>query len=59
MALCADHQEVSGNVERLIPTTLVDSYPQPAWLVDKEILLSSGPPRVRMEKVWRVPGALL
>ena len=45
--------------ERLIPTTLVGSYPQPVWLVDKEILLSSGPPRVRMEKVWRVPGALL
>ena len=45
--------------DRLIPTTLVGSYPQPAWLVDKEILLSSGPPRVRMEKVWRVAGALL
>jgi 5-methyltetrahydropteroyltriglutamate--homocysteine methyltransferase len=45
--------------ERLIPTTLVGSYPQPVWLVDKEILLSSGPPRVRMEKVWRVSGALL
>ena len=44
---------------RLIPTTLVGSYPQPAWLVDKEILLSIGPPRVRMEKVWRVSGALL
>ena len=45
--------------ERLIPTTLVGSYPQPVWLVDKEILLSSGSPRVRMEKVWRVPGVLL
>ena len=45
--------------DRLIPTTLVGSYPQPVWLVDKEILLSSGPPRVRMEKVWRVSGALL
>lgn len=45
--------------DRLIPTTLVGSYPQPVWLVDKEILLSSGPPRVRMEKVWRVSGAFL
>jgi 5-methyltetrahydropteroyltriglutamate--homocysteine methyltransferase len=45
--------------DRLIPTTLVGSYPQPAWLVDKEILLSSGPPRVRMKKVWRVAGTLL
>lgn len=45
--------------EQLIPTTLVGSYPQPDWLVDKEMLLSSGPPRVRMEKVWRVPNELL
>ena len=45
--------------ERLIPTTLVGSYPQPVWLVDKEILLFFGSPRVRMEKVWRVLGALL
>jgi 5-methyltetrahydropteroyltriglutamate--homocysteine methyltransferase len=44
---------------QLIPTTLVGSYPQPAWLVDKEILLSSGPPRVRMEQVRRVPGERL
>ena len=42
--------------DRLIPTTLVGSYPQPAWLVDKNILLGSGPPRVRMREVWR-PGA--
>lgn len=40
--------------DQLIPTTLVGSYPQPAWLVDKDILLSSGPPRVQMEKVWRI-----
>lgn len=41
--------------DRLIPTTLVGSYPQPDWLVDKEMLLGSGPPRVRMAKVWRIP----
>lgn len=38
--------------EPLIPTMLVGSYPQPAWLVDKAILLGSGPPRVRMKEVW-------
>ncbi len=38
---------------KLIPTTLVGSYPQPGWLVDKAILLGSGPPRVRMKEVWR------
>ncbi len=45
--------------DRLLPTTLVGSYPQPDWLVDKAILLSSGPPRVRMRQVWRVPDELL
>lgn len=39
--------------DRLIPTTLVGSYPQPSWLVRKDILLGSGPPRVRMQEVWR------
>jgi len=45
--------------DKLIPTTLVGSYPQPDWLVDKDILLSSGPPRIRMRKVWRIPEPLL
>jgi 5-methyltetrahydropteroyltriglutamate--homocysteine methyltransferase len=39
--------------DTLLPTTLVGSYPQPNWLVDKNILLGSGPPRVRMKEVWR------
>lgn len=39
----------------LLPTTLVGSYPQPDWLVDKQVLLGHGPPRVRMKEVWRVP----
>jgi len=39
--------------DQLIPTTLVGSYPQPDWLVDKELLLGGGPPRVRMQEVWR------
>ncbi|MCW5749263.1 MAG: 5-methyltetrahydropteroyltriglutamate--homocysteine methyltransferase [Alphaproteobacteria bacterium] len=38
----------------LLPTTLVGSYPQPDWLVDKKVLLGAGPPRVRMREVWRV-----
>ena len=45
--------------EKIIPTTLVGSYPQPDWLVDKEKLLGSGPPRVQMRDVWRVQEALL
>jgi 5-methyltetrahydropteroyltriglutamate--homocysteine methyltransferase len=39
----------------LIPTTLVGSYPQPDWLIDRDRLLSSLPPRVRATELWRVP----
>lgn len=42
-------------IHELIPTTLVGSYPQPDWLVDKTVLMGDGPPRVRMKQVWRVP----
>lgn len=45
--------------DRLIPTTLVGSYPQPGWLVNKAVLLGSGPPRVRMKEVWRPEPELL
>ena len=41
-------------LDKLIPTTLVGSYPQPSWLVDKEKLLCEGPPRVRMREVWKI-----
>ncbi len=37
----------------LLPTTVVGSYPQPDWLVDRD-MLSKSVPRVRMN-IWRVP----
>src|SRR3546814_4419358 len=37
------------------PTTIVGSYPQPDWLIDRERLKASLPPRVRAETLWRVP----
>lgn len=40
----------------LIPTMLVGSYPQPGWLINRDILMGSGPPRVRMRQVWRMAG---
>jgi 5-methyltetrahydropteroyltriglutamate--homocysteine methyltransferase len=43
----------------LLPTTLVGSYPQPGWLVDKSVLMGNSPPRVRMREVWRVSGDAL
>jgi 5-methyltetrahydropteroyltriglutamate--homocysteine methyltransferase len=44
---------------RLIPTTLVGSYPQPDWLIDRERLLDSLPARVRARELWRVPEPFL
>ena len=38
---------------KLLPTTLVGSYPQPDWLIDRARLLTSSPPRVRMKEIWR------
>src|SRR6185312_15564316 len=39
--------------EKLLPTTVVGSYPQPDWLVNREVL-SKVVPRVRMTQLWRV-----
>lgn len=44
--------------ERLLPTTVVGSYPQPDWLVDRA-LLSKMVPRVRAHDLWRVPEPFL
>ena len=38
----------------LFPTTLVGSYPQPEWLINREMLSKRMPPRVRVEELWRV-----
>ncbi|MGH8177705.1 MAG: uroporphyrinogen decarboxylase family protein [Steroidobacter sp.] len=43
----------------LFPTTLVGSYPQPDWLIDREKLAGRFPPRVRARELWRIPDALL
>lgn len=39
---------------KVLQTTVVGSYPQPDWLVDKKMLLEAGPPRVWMHEVWRI-----
>ena len=39
----------------LLPTTVVGSYPQPDWLVDRAILVGNNVvPRVRLKAIWRV-----
>ena len=44
--------------QHALTTTVVGSYPQPDWLVDRE-MLSKGVPRVRLQAMWRVPEAFL
>jgi 5-methyltetrahydropteroyltriglutamate--homocysteine methyltransferase len=44
--------------ERILPTTVVGSYPQPDWLIDRD-LLKTMVPRVRMPEIWRVAQAWL
>jgi 5-methyltetrahydropteroyltriglutamate--homocysteine methyltransferase len=37
----------------LFPTSLVGSYPQPDWLIDRAKLAGRFPPRVRAKELWR------
>jgi 5-methyltetrahydropteroyltriglutamate--homocysteine methyltransferase len=41
--------------ETLLPTTVVGSYPQPDWLIDREKLTHLPPVRVRAQDLWRIP----
>jgi 5-methyltetrahydropteroyltriglutamate--homocysteine methyltransferase len=41
-------------IPELFPTTVVGSYPQPDWLVDRENLRNRLPPRVRAGEIWRI-----
>ncbi len=42
----------------LLPTTVVGSYPQPDWLVNRQ-MLSKVVPRTRMKEIWRIPEPFL
>ncbi len=46
-------------VQRLFPTTVVGSYAQPDWLVERDMLKAIVPPRVRAQDIWRVPSETL
>lgn len=45
--------------KKLLPTSLVGSYPQPDWLIDREKLRGRFPPRVRAQELWRIDEAHL
>src|SRR5258706_287849 len=44
--------------QKLLPTTVVGSYPQPDWLLNRE-MLSKIVPRTRMQELWRIPEEFL
>jgi 5-methyltetrahydropteroyltriglutamate--homocysteine methyltransferase len=48
-----------NDTEQAVVTTVVGSYPQPAWLIDRERLGERLPPRVRARELWRVPEPFL
>jgi 5-methyltetrahydropteroyltriglutamate--homocysteine methyltransferase len=41
-------------LQTLLPTSLVGSYPQPDWLIDRAQLSHRLPPRVRATDLWRI-----
>jgi 5-methyltetrahydropteroyltriglutamate--homocysteine methyltransferase len=43
----------------MLTTTVVGSYPQPDWLVDRSLLLDKRVPRVRERGIWRIPEPFL
>jgi len=43
----------------LFPTTIVGSFPQPEWLIDRAKLAGRFPPRVRAQELWRIPAPYL
>ena len=43
----------------LLPVSLVGSYPQPDWLIDRDRLRAGSVPRVRAESLWRIPEPFL
>jgi 5-methyltetrahydropteroyltriglutamate--homocysteine methyltransferase len=50
---------VIGRPNKLLPVSLVGSYPQPDWLIDRQKLAKQMPPRVRAQELWRVPPQFL
>ena len=45
--------------KRPLSSTVVGSYPQPEWLIDRDALGSHAVPRVRVAGAWRIPEAYL
>jgi 5-methyltetrahydropteroyltriglutamate--homocysteine methyltransferase len=46
---------VDDGPPRPLSSTVVGSYPQPEWLIDREALGTHSVPRVRASHAWRIP----
>src|SRR5437763_15870258 len=46
--------DAPAEFDRMLETTVVGSFPQPNWLVDRDKLRGQAPPRVRARELWRV-----
>src|SRR5262245_40728190 len=46
--------KVTNSPLPILPTSLVGSYAQPDWLIDRAKLAGRFPPRVRAKELWRV-----
>jgi 5-methyltetrahydropteroyltriglutamate--homocysteine methyltransferase len=47
---------IFGGIEMplpVLPTTVIGSYPQPGWLVNRSVLLGQNVPRIRHKEIWR------
>ena len=43
----------------MLPTTVVGSYVQPDWLVDRKNLKDRLPPRIRAHEIWKIEEMLV
>src|SRR5687767_10156165 len=55
----ASTSRCSSSMRDALLTTVVGSYPQPGWLIDRARLGERLPPRVRARELWRVPEPFL
>src|SRR5690606_14582929 len=53
--LRGDEMTIREDTLMLLPTSLVGSYAQPEWLIDRAKLAGRFPPRTRQKELWRIP----
>jgi 5-methyltetrahydropteroyltriglutamate--homocysteine methyltransferase len=58
-AIILSREALMSYPTHLLPTTVVGSYPQPDWLVNRSALEKHGVPRTHAQDIWRIPADLL